>query len=555
MNRIKILAVFILLFSLLFGQRVEVSVDKTSCSRQETILLTFVFENFNDAPNSVNFDLMTDFTVIGGPSTSRRTSWINGKMSSMVTLTYEIRPNDRGRLKIPSFRFKTGKNYNETEEIKIQVTKSGDQISKSSGGDIPDIFIETVIPRDSYYQGETFTVYYRLYSSVDVLQYQMQNINSVEGFILDSYKVHEKHRTRVVLKTLNGVKYKVYDAASITLTSTKIGDKKLPPIELAVSIPKAGRYDPFWGTPKITKKLFTDSKTIHIQNLPPGGGPDFSGAVGDFFLAVSLDSSRVEVNQPVSMKIEVTGHGNMKHFTFPDLKFENNLEVFEPKTKNTVSLGSQDYSGKKIWEYIIIPGLSGRYILNDIHFTFFSTSSESYKTLTAEGPVLDVEGEKSQNDRIIPDKDIRYINVRENSLYKAEYHAVTDIRNYKFFFLALILAAVYLLVGIYSRYLKVNINAIRKRHAFINSIQSLKKINPAMHPSEILKIIEESFNNYTKDKFNRSALSYRQEDCSINDIFMTIETYKYAPGILSYEQLMNLKKDVLDIIDKMERTS
>ena len=93
---------FYTFLSICFSQSIQISVDKNSIEKEETI--TFSVE----ASSSQNFPIVDisvlkqSFEIISGPSQMTNIQWVNGQMTSTKTLKWNISPIKTGKIIIPS---------------------------------------------------------------------------------------------------------------------------------------------------------------------------------------------------------------------------------------------------------------------------------------------------------------------------------------------------------------------------------------------------------------------------------------------------------------------
>ena len=81
-----------MLFILFFGQSVQILVDKNVIEKGESITLSIESKNSEKFPNVDMSILDRDFEILSGPSQQTNIQWINGKMESTKTLTWNILP-------------------------------------------------------------------------------------------------------------------------------------------------------------------------------------------------------------------------------------------------------------------------------------------------------------------------------------------------------------------------------------------------------------------------------------------------------------------------------
>jgi hypothetical protein len=151
--------------------------------------------------------------------------------------------------------------------------------------------------------------------------------------------------------------------------------------------------------------LSTLPVTIRVKPLPPGAPAGFTGAVGDFSVKASLSDTEMEVNEALSLKITITGTGNLPLLGEPEVNLPPDHDLYDvSKSLNTSNLGNQ-ISGSVTFEYPIIARHAGRYRIAPVQFAWFDPEAESYRTtMTPEFSftVLKGENEESIGSIIVP---------------------------------------------------------------------------------------------------------------------------------------------------------
>jgi hypothetical protein len=551
--------IIILLLTFIFGvataQEVTLTADKTEFSIQEQVRLTFTFTDLKNIPRELDIKLDEYFNVIAGPHTSSSYSIVNGKSTSTIKISYDLIPKKIGRVMIPSYEIVVGNKTYKTDPFALNVHST----SVQPGEEMPNTFMELVLPKDAVYQGETFTIHYYLYTAERVVNYTSNPVTSMEGFIIDRFNLSDNPVSSK--KLINGKEYLIANIASLTLTATAAGEYIIPAKMFRISLRRSGQSRSFWDDPFFgggTKDININAPgdTITVFPLPPGGGTHFTGAIGEFSLMTSLDSTRIRENQAITLKISMVGRGNMQHFTFPDQSFSKEFEVFEPKVRNNYRLTSQDYQGERTWEYILIPSKPGNYSFDDVQFTYFSLKDRRYKTLRAPLETVQVisrnelEGDYaalSPHQVRFLSRDIRFLQMNEGHCKEPDHNPLADTRNWIPFFIAAFLAVIFLIADMYLAMRNKNMIAIRYRNALKNAVLHFRQITHDLPPEEILKKVEDGIYTYLQDKKLRP-----EEIPAVKDLMKTIETYKYAPGMLSDLQLDTLKDKALSIIEDIE---
>ena len=404
-------------------------------------------------------------------------------------------------------------------------------------------------------------LHYRLYTAENVVNYTTAPLNTLDGFIVDRFDLSNSPASSK--KVINGKEYLIAGIASLSLTPTQSGKLIIPQKPFRISVKRSGQArtvfdDPFFGTNTKDINIVAPSDTINVLPLPISAGPNFTGAIGEFSMKVEIDSTVIQENQATALHVELTGTGNLEHFTFPEQAFPDGFEVFEPKVKNNYKLKDKDYSGERSWEYVLIASKPGTFHFGDIAFTYFSPGKGKYITLRA--PVKDLrvishnELEGDYRSTLSPDEvrllsnDIRFIQMGERKIYDVSYDPVKDHKNWILYYVSILFILFFIALEIIWKIRMKNMRQIRYKNALKTALAGFQKISDDQDPKQILLEIESAFINYLRDKQVSDDVHK-----DIPDIKKTIETYKYAPGMLSHLQLNQLKDQALNLIEGIEK--
>ena len=80
--------------------------------------------------------------------------------------------------------------------------------------------------------------------------------------------------------------------------------------------------------------------------LPTGKPADFSGGVGEFNISSSINSKELKTNDAITIKLVISGTGNLKLISNPEIKFPDDFEVYDPKSRQS----SQINPGRTHWQ-------------------------------------------------------------------------------------------------------------------------------------------------------------------------------------------------------------
>lgn len=373
----------------------EAVLSKAKLGQNERLRVSFEMNkdgDFFEAPSFENFE------VLMGPSQSISSSFINGKRSFSKSYTYVLRPKKQGQLIIDSASITIDNTVYTTDPKTVLVTEPIDNPNApKTAQDIADesLYLVATLSNDRPYLNQGVLVTYTLYFSPRVY---INNFIPVENPTYKNFwsqdlpiKEYETRRTTFKNESFNAV-----DLKTVVLYPQKSGSLALDPfaLELYVQIP-TGRRD-FFGDPimrSATKTVKAGDLSINVRELPEEGKPsDFSGAVGDFELSVDASRTSLEANESTQIKVKISGKGNLKLLSIPELSLPSALEKYDPEYTDNVRVNREGMNGSVTDSYTVVPRYAGSYPVDPVAFTYFDPNTKSYKTLNSDLFDLTVEG-------------------------------------------------------------------------------------------------------------------------------------------------------------------
>ena len=395
---------------------------------------------------------ISHFDVLMGPSRSQQSSTqiINGKVSSSrsITYTYILMATQTGTFSIPAASIEVDGKKIFSNAVKIQVLPPDKAGSASSGGagggsasasganraggriSANDLFITATVNKATVHEQEAILLTYKVYTLVNLRQL-LGDMPDLKGF--HTQEVQLPQQKQFSLEHYKGRNYNTTVWSQYILFPQQTGKLEIPSITFeGIVAQRTGSDDPFdaffngGGYVEVRKKIATPKLTIQVNPLParPAG---FSGAVGTFSLASTINATEVKTNDAVTLKLTLSGTGNMKLISAPEIKFPQDFEVYDPKTTDKFNLTREGVSGTKTFEYLAIPRHAGDFVIPPTEFTYFDLKSNSYKTLKTQEYKLKVVKGKGNADEVIADftnkesvkvlgTDIRYIKSGHSAL-------------------------------------------------------------------------------------------------------------------------------------------
>lgn len=390
------------------------------------------------------------FDVLMGPSRSQQSSTqiINGKVSSSssITYTYILMAGDAGTYTIPAASIEANgeKIFSNAVTIKVlppDQSASGSKGSQKSGAQAGnqaasgritsnDLFITATASKTTVHEQEAILLTYKVYTLVNLRQL-FGKMPDLKGF--HTQEIELPQQKTFSLEHYKGRNYNTTVWSQYVLFPQQTGKLEIPSITfegvVAIQTVSDDPFDAFFnggGYQEVKKKIVTPKLTINVQPLPAKPA-NFSGGVGEFTLASSINAKDVKTNDAVTIKLTISGSGNMKLISTPEVKFPEDFEVYDPKVTNNFEASRAGLSGTQTIEYLAIPRHAGNFTIPPVEFTYFDLKSNSYKTLKTEAYNINVAKGQGNADQVIADftnkenvkvlgQDIRFIKLGDTKL-------------------------------------------------------------------------------------------------------------------------------------------
>ncbi len=572
MKKIIFVIGLLLTVQFLLTQEIEVEsyVDKTKIGISDLVKYTIEISGEKvgnistpKIPKILNFENL-------GSSTSSSSSYsiVNGKMTSSVTksYTYTLRPQKIGDHIIPPITIKVKDRSFTTDPIHIKVSEGSTQPApptsssftqqSNSSLDLTDnLFLIADINKKNVFEEEPIIVEYKLYSRYDIANLAFAGDTNFEGFWKED--IFKPESINFKRETYNGIMYNVMLMRSVALFPTKSGKLNIPSLDLNIDIRTQSHSFFDFGT---TKRYNIKNKpvAVNVRPIPQNNKPaSYSNAVGKFKLSSNISQTQLNVGDSFTYTITISGTGNLKQFDIPKLKEVNNLRFLDPEI--TTNINKNKISGKRTIKYLIIAQEKGNFTLPAVPFTYFDTSSGSYKTLqtkpyqlkVGEGSLTFIASSSAQSIVSKEGSDIGFIItdgvLTSNSIYYDKFF-------YWFiWFIILLFIPASVLYSNERIKLKGNIDYIRQKKAnkilkkYMKEASAFaSKDDPGFYAAAQLGLssyladkLKEPRGSSTEDIISKMKLRSIPEDLleKIKTLFNTCDQARFMPGGFSKERI------------------
>ncbi len=546
------------------------------------------------------------FDVLMGPSRSQQSSIqiINGKRTSnsSTAFTYILLAGNPGTYTIPAASVEVNGEKVFSNAISIKVLPQ-DQTSGNSGNNgggsasssrsqaagsrisANDLFITATASKTTVHEQEAILLTYKVYTVVNLRQLYGK-MPDLKGF--HTQEVELPQQKTFTLEHYKGRNYNTTVWSQYVLFPQQTGKLEIPSITFdGVVAQQTISEDPFdaffngGGYVAAKTNITTPKVVINVQPLPakPAG---FSGAVGEFKLASSINATDVKTNDAVTIKLTLSGTGNMKLIGTPEVKFPQDFEIYDPKVTDDYKLTNSGLTGTKTFEYLAIPRHAGNFTIPAIEFTYFDLKSNSYKTLKTEAYNLKVAKGQGNADQVISDftnkesvkmlgKDIRFIKLGDSSLRPKGDFFFGTVGYYLCYLIPLLLFVVFAVIYRQKALENANVAKVKTKKANKVATRRMKLAGKLLAENkknefydEVLKALwgyisdklSIPVSQLSKDNIEAELTNYGVQEALIAEFIGVLnecEYARYAPGNEN-EAMDKVYSASVEVISKMENS-
>ena len=235
------------------------------------------------------------------------------------------------------------------------------------------LFVRASVDNDAPYLGQQITYLFSVYSSGVTLSSGEVRYEPPDfaGF-WNGQPVRGDEYT----ETIGSREYRVIELRT-ALFPTVVGTVAIGPAGLTVSTGTA-------GSPRL---LESPPVAVEVRPLPVAAPAGFTGAVGRFNITAEVNADSGQVNEPVQLKVTVSGEGNIETLPDPDWPEFSGWRVIEtpPDTDSQVVAGH--VTGSRTYGIVLIPEWAGELTVAQIGYSHFNPGLGEYVN-TATSPIV-----------------------------------------------------------------------------------------------------------------------------------------------------------------------
>lgn len=573
-----------------------------SASAPSTVIVDKPFQlvfTVNSTGKELKAPDFNNFEVLAGPFQSTSSSYqiINGKTSSSVSIsyTYTLQATKTGTYSIPPASIIVeGQKYSSNGlSIKVlpddgsaQSNSASKQSSASSASLSSDkIFIRAEVSKSSVYEQEPVVVTYKLYTLADVVGMNNMKMPDFNGFL--KQELDQNQNKQLSYENYNGRNYGTIVLYQVLLYPQHTGNITIDKanFEAVVRIQNKTQvrsiFDDFFDSyTNVNKNIVAPAITVRVNALPGSKPANFSGVVGKLAMNTSITSTQVKANEAVTLKVVISGSGNMKMIKNPEIRFPDGFEIYDPKVNNNFKVSTSGVSGSKTIEYLFIPRNAGDFVIPSAEYCYFDLQDKTYKILKTPEYVLKVSKSKggetvvtnsyvNKEDVKQLGKDIRFIDTSNFIIEKENEPLFGTLNGWLLYIIPLLMSLIIFFILSKKTKENANIQFVRNKKANKLAQKRLKLAQKLLNEGKKDQFYEEILKavwNYLSDKLAIPAAELtkiRIEDelisrtvdtdavKQITEILNTCEYARYAPNSGQHE-MGNLYTEAIEAISNLE---
>jgi hypothetical protein len=374
----------------------------------DTLIYTLTFKNIEN-PSQPDLTYLDDFKTLQ-TSRSSEFQFRNGASTSSTRFVYYLMPVRTGKLTLPPVHYQhQGRDY-QTQPFTVEVVKGSLNPGQSPQAGQPsffdddfftspmqkqqpqkvDAYLRAVLPKKSCFKGEQLLFRVLLYTRNRIEAVNMISSASFAGFWQEWFPIPQSITPGS--ENVNGVIYQVYEIRKAALFAGESGTLTIPSLQFDLEM--ADPQSMFFGSRPIRRSTQEVKVTVSEPPAAAAGLP-----VGQFDFSLNSPLAQADINDIVTLKMEISGSGNCKAVIPPALPGGEQFQVYPAKISQENNYGPATLAGILRAEIPVSFTRTGTVTFPALEFRYFDPARGSIVSLRSRPVQILVSGEKLSADQ------------------------------------------------------------------------------------------------------------------------------------------------------------
>ena len=370
-----------------------------------TRLTVQVIEPGNDRP-APNLGQLVNFEVVQGPSTETQFSWVNGRSTSALSLSWILRPVGVGSAVVGPITVRLGARELAGGAMTAEIVPGSVHQQRRGRRTGPFGRVDPLAqmfgrPRQPIRQAKVELRHILSRSKVAdgrpivaavVLDTTGGGVDGFEWIDVPEYpgwwvqRLENPENVEAQVVEINGENFNRFILGRFVLIPLKPGTLQIPAAKARIGFRGQSLFSPHTVVERSTR-------TVDVVVTPrPAAPPGFSGAVGDLRYSAQITPSTIPFGASAVVTITLEGKGNLPLVQAPTLwPTCEDCETYPPEEDSAVTVDRSGIHGSRSWSMTLLPPGAGQFVLEPVELALFNPASGDYETHRLGPLTLEVE--------------------------------------------------------------------------------------------------------------------------------------------------------------------
>lgn len=338
---------------------------------------------------------LVNFEVVQGPSTETQFSWVNGKSTSALNLSWILRPLGVGSAVVGPITVRLGARELAGGAVTAEVVPGSlhqqrrarrpgpfggiDPFGEFFGGPRrpvrqAKVEMRHILSRSKVVDGRPLVAAVVLDTTGGGVDgFEWVDVPEYPGWWVQRLENPERVEAEVV--EVNGESFNRFVLARFILIPLKPGTFRIPAAKARIGFRGQSVFSPHSVVERSTQ-------TVDVDVTPrPEAPAGFSGAVGDLKYSAHISPEMIPFGASAVVTIKLEGKGNLPLVQEPALWPScAQCESYPPEESSSVTIDRAGVRGSRSWSMTLLPRNAGELVLDPVELAVFDPASGQYRS-------------------------------------------------------------------------------------------------------------------------------------------------------------------------------